>query len=352
MDDRTLYLIDGHSLTFKAYYAIRNLRSPQGDPTGAVYGFLRMLLKFISDWKPDYLAVVFDTGKPSFRKELFSEYKANRQAPPPDFSDQMGVIYRLLKTMGVATYQLENFEADDVIATLAEQMKDQGWQTVVLTADKDLLQLVDGHVTVLRPGLNEIKRCDAAVVEELLGIRPDQVVDWLALVGDSSDNIPGVPGIGEKSAVELLRQFGTLEDLLARAEEVKKPRQRQSLLENAERARLARLLATIRRDVPVEWDLPCCRLPEDLFNPSVAALLAEFGFDSVLREKGLKAPAPAPAQPPQPRAAVVEQDDLFSAAAPAAPSRHVCGSFGRGSFVVSSSASGAGASNGARRRPF
>lgn len=317
MDEKTLYLIDGHSLTFKAYYAIRNLRSPKGEPTGAIYGFLRMLLRFIADYSPQHLAVVFDTGTPSFRKDMFEAYKANREAPPPDFSDQMRGIYRLLKSMNVATYELEKFEADDVIATMAEQMRTQGWNTVVLTADKDLLQLVDGYVTVLRPGLNEVKRCDAAAVEEILGVRPEQVVDWLALVGDSSDNIPGVPGIGEKSAVELLRQFGSLDALLQRTDEVKKPKQRQSLLDNVERARLARELATVRRDVPIAWDLPCCRLPQDLFNPSVVALLAEFGFDSLLREKGLKAPAPAPAQSPLPRAEVVGQDDLFSAAPPA-----------------------------------
>ena len=295
MDDKTLYLIDGHSLTFKAYYAIRNLRSPQGAPTGAVYGFLRMLLKFIGDYSPQWLAVVFDTGKPSFRKALFQAYKANREAPPPDFSDQMLQIYRLLKAMGIATYEQENFEADDVIATIAEQLKPQGWQTVVLTADKDLLQLGDGFVTVLRPGLNETRRCDAAAVEEVLGVRPDQVVDWLALVGDSSDNIPGVPGIGEKSAVELLRRFGSLDAMLERAAEIPKPKQRAALLENVERARLAQVLATVRRDVPVAWELPCCRLPQDLWAGDTVALLSELGFDSLIKEKGLKPPASAPA---------------------------------------------------------
>lgn len=330
MDEKTLYLIDGHSLTFKAYYAIRNLRGPRGAPTGAIYGFLRMLLKFIGEWSPAYLAVVFDTGKPSFRKAMFEAYKANREAPPPDFSDQMRGIYQLLKAMGIATYELETFEADDIIATMAEQMKERHGQAVVLTADKDLLQLVDGCVTVLRPGLNEIKRCDAAAVLEVLGVRPDQVVDWLALVGDSSDNIPGVPGIGEKSAVELLGQFGTLDALLERAAEIKKPKQRQSLLDNIERARLARQLATVRRDVPVAWDLDACRLPEDLWNPQTVALLAEFGFDSLIREKGLKPPAPAaaPAPPRIPaKPGETAQDDLFAdfaePTAPAVPAPEV-----------------------------
>ena len=193
MNEQTLYLIDGHSLTFKAYYAIRNLRSPQGVPTGAVYGFLRMLLKFMDESSPELLAVVFDTGKPSFRKELYDAYKANRQAPPPDFEEQMHWIYRLLRGMGIAVYEMEGFEADDVIATMAQAMKDRGQRAVVLSADKDLLQLVNDRVSVLRPGLNEVKRCDEAAVLATLGIRPDQVADWLALVGDSSDNIPGRP---------------------------------------------------------------------------------------------------------------------------------------------------------------
>jgi DNA polymerase-1 len=206
MNDQPLYLIDGHSLTFKAYYAIRNLRSPQGMPTGAIYGFLRMLLKFMDDHSPGWLAVVFDTGKPSFRKELYQPYKANREGPPPDFEVQMEWIYKMLQAMGLAVYQMNGFEADDVIATMAETSKNQGNKAVVLSADKDLLQLVDGRVSVLRPGPNDLKCCDPAMVQEILGIRPDQVVDFLALVGDSSDNIPGVPGIGEKSAVELLSQ--------------------------------------------------------------------------------------------------------------------------------------------------
>ena len=296
MNEPTLYLIDGHSLTFKAYYAIRNLRGPQGQPTGAVYGFLRMLLRFIDDHAPQWLAVVFDTGAPTFRKDLYAAYKANREGPPPDFEDQMRKIYELLRAMGIRVLDHAGFEADDVIATLAEKMKRGQGRAVILSADKDLLQLVDERVCVLRPGApgsNETRRCDPAAVEEILGIRPDQVADWLALVGDSSDNIPGVPGIGEKSAVELLRQYQTLEALLAHADQLPKPRQREALKENAERARLARQLATVRRDVPVEWNLDECRLPENLWSAQVLPLLIELGFQSILKERGVSTPVGA-----------------------------------------------------------
>jgi DNA polymerase-1 len=287
-----LYLIDGHSLAFKAYYAIRQgLTSPDGRPTGAVYGFLRMLLKCLDDWKPERLAVVFDAGKPTFRKELYDAYKANRQAPPADFPDQMRWIFELLGAMGLAMHQMEGFEADDLIATMAEQAKAQGHEVLILTADKDLFQLVDDRVTVLRPAPNEPPaRFDVQGVIDKLGARPDQVVDWLALVGDASDNVPGVPGIGEKTATVLLREFGTLDALLERAGEIGRPRWRQALLENAEQTRLAQRLVTLRRDVPVAWSLEACRVPQDLFPDVARRFLARLGFNSILKERGIEPP--------------------------------------------------------------
>jgi DNA polymerase-1 len=285
----TLHLIDGHSLTFKAYYAIRNLTSPGGQPTGAVFGFLRMLLKFIDDTQPTHLAVVFDTGKPTFRSELYDAYKANREAPPPDFSQQMQWIGRLLAAMGLATFQKEGFEADDLIATMAGKAHADGGAAVILTADKDMFQLVNERVTMLRPGNSgDLRRYDPAAVVERLGVRPDQVIDWLALVGDASDNVPGVPGIGEKSATQLLQQAGSLGALLDNPEQVTKPKQRQSLIDNAERARLARQLVTIRRDVPFDWSLEQCRLPDDLWGPETLRLLVDLGFQSILKERKIQ----------------------------------------------------------------
>ena len=303
-----LFLIDGHSLTFKAYYAIRGLTGPRGNPTGAVFGFLRMLLKFVDEFAPPCLAVVFDTGRPTFRQELYPAYKANREAPPPDFGDQMGTIYALLAAMGIATYQLDGYEADDLLATMAAQNAAAGGDAYILSADKDLLQLVDDRITVLRPGLDAIRRCDAAAVREILGVAPGQVCDYLALVGDSSDNIPGVPGIGPKTAVTLLDQFGTLEQLLERAAEVSRPKTREALLANADRARLARQLATVAREVPFEWSCEQCRMPADPWTPETLALMHDLGFQSILKERGIggasNAAPPAGASPlsaPAPR---------------------------------------------------
>ncbi|MBI3735955.1 DNA polymerase I, partial [Candidatus Sumerlaeota bacterium] len=301
-----LYLVDGHSLTFKAYYAIRGLTAPDGSPTGAVYGFLRMLLRLIEEKKAKYLAVIFDTGEPTFREDLYKEYKANREAPPPDFGQQMKWIYDLLGAMGIAVYQMKGFEADDLIATMARQMESRGAESVIVSADKDLFQLVDARTRFLRFGQQDMELYDVAGVENFLGIAPSQVPDWLAIVGDSSDNIPGVPTIGAKGAVKFLQQYGSLETLIARAGELKNERQRAALIENAEQARLSRRLATVVSDVPFGWSLEQCHLPDNLWNEHSIALVAALGFNSLIREKGLKVAAdarsaPAAVQPARPQ---------------------------------------------------
>lgn len=277
-------------MTFKAYYAIRGLTNPTGEPTGAVYGFLRMLLKFIEVRSPEHLAVVFDTGKPTFRNEMYAPYKANREAPPEDFSVQMGWIFELLAGMGIANYQCVGYEADDLIATMVESKRLKGESAVIVSADKDLFQLVDETVMMIRPGPKTEEEFTPADVEAYLGIRPEQVVDWLALVGDSSDNIPGVPGIGKKTATKLLAQYGSLDNLIAHAGEISRPKLRQSLSDNVEQAHLAQALATVKRDVPFEWDEEACRLPSDLWKTDAVALMSSLGFDNFLREKGIGVP--------------------------------------------------------------
>ncbi len=297
-EEAPLYLVDGHSLTFKAYYAIRNLTAPDGMPTGAVYGFLRMLLRLIEDRRAVNLAVVFDTGKPTFREEIFPEYKAHREAPPEDFGQQMDWIYKLLAAMGIPVFQFEGYEADDLIATMAERTKREGREAVICSADKDLFQLVNGKTRMLRFGSKDIESFDEAAVENYLGIKPSQVADWLALVGDSSDNIPGVPTIGNKGAANLLQQFGSLENLLAHPDQLKNERQRKALIENAEQAKMSRKLATVVRDVPLDWSLGQCRLPESLWNARSVEILAQLGFNSLIKELGIKAPKVALANAP------------------------------------------------------
>lgn len=289
-DAAPIYLLDGHSLTFRAYYAVRGLTSPQGKPTNAVYGFLRMLLKLIEDQRPEWLAVIFDTGEPTFRKDLYAGYKMQREGPPPDFSDQMVWIEALLKALGIPVYKLVGYEADDLIATMAAESAAEGHPAMVVSADKDLFQLVDDKVKMLRFGSKDLELYDEAAVEKRLGVKPAQVPDWLAIVGDTSDNIPGVPGIGEKGATKLLAEYGSLENLLARAGEIKTERQRNSLIENAEQARLSLKLATVIRDVPFEWNFDECRVPESLWNDQSIQMLSDLGFDSIIKEKGLRQP--------------------------------------------------------------
>lgn len=290
MQLRRLHLIDGHSLTFKAYYGVRGLTSPSGHPTGAVYGFLRMLLKFIKEQQPEHLAIVFDTGRKTFRTEIYPEYKANRDAAPEDFGQQIAWIFELLEAMGIATYSLENYEADDLLATMAEQTKQGGGEAYILTADKDLFQLVDDHVHLLRPGRDELEHYDADGVVDKIGVKPEQVIDWLALVGDSSDNIPGVQGIGPKTAQKLLADYGSIDGIYEHLEEIKRPKQRESLENSRETVALAQRLATIVRDVPFEWTPEACKLPQDLWTPGSVQLMAELGFDSILSELAIDVP--------------------------------------------------------------
>lgn len=289
MNEPTLHLIDGHSLTFKAYYAIRGLTTPEGLPTGAVYGFVRMLLRFLDDHQPQWVAVVFDTGKPSFRREIYDQYKANREAPPPDFEQQMGWIHRLLAAMGIPVYEREGFEADDLIATMAEHMKTVGGGAVIMTADKDLYQLVDDRVHLIKPNTDSTRLIDAGRVEQAIGVRPEQVVDWLALVGDSSDNIPGVPGIGQKTAARLLQEFGDVESIVHKLDQLPRPRLAQAIQTNMETLRMAQRLARVRRDVAFEWCLEDCRVPVEPVNRAVIELLKTLGFESILRERGIQA---------------------------------------------------------------
>lgn len=290
-----LYLLDGHALTFRAYYSMgTNLTAPDGSPVGAVFGFLRMLLRILEDHTPEYFCVVFDTGGPTFRTEISVDYKATREAPPPTFSDQMTHILELLQAMGIRVYQKEGFEADDVIATMADQYGRQSGESVVISADKDLFQLVNEKTRLLRIssfGSGDLKIYDSGAVRDRLGIRPDQVPDWLALVGDTSDNIPGVPSIGEKGATALLQEYDSIDDLLSRLDSIKSKRARNALAEHGDRARVSLQLATVHRDVPVQWQLEECRLPESIWSEEARAKLVQLGFNSILKEKGLEVSA-------------------------------------------------------------
>jgi DNA polymerase-1 len=251
-----LYLIDGSGYIFRAYHALPPLtRKSDGLPTGAVAGFSNMLWKLLEDTKagdrPSHLAVIFDAGRISFRNEIYPEYKANRGEPPEDLIPQFAIVREATHAFGVPAIEMEGYEADDLIATYARLAREAGARVTIVSSDKDLMQLVRlGQVEMLDTMKN--RRVGPDEVVERFGVAPEKVVEVQALAGDSTDNVPGVPGIGVKTAAELIRTYGDLETLLERATEIKQPKRRESLITNAEKARLSKKLVQLDENVPVE----------------------------------------------------------------------------------------------------
>ena len=283
-----LYLVDGSSYIYRAYFAIRHLSSPKGFPTNALYGFTQMLLKVMKDRKPDHIAVVFDAARKTFRHDLYPEYKANRSAMPDDLVPQIGPIKEMVRAFSVPVIEMEGYEADDIIATIARECAGRGMDTVVVTSDKDLMQIVTAQVTLLDTMKEKVS--GVREVEERFGVGPDRVVDILGLAGDSSDNIPGVPGIGEKTAIKLIQEFGSMDELLIRSDEVK-GKVGEKLREFAEQARLSRQLATIDCSVPIacSYDKFAVSRPD---NRRLGELFKEYGFTTLMKELTSEATLP------------------------------------------------------------
>ena len=251
-----LHLVDGTGLVHRSFFAVRGLSTRSGQPTGAIYGFINTIRALMGIERPTHFVVTFDVSGSTSREEAFPEYKAHRPKMDEDLASQLSYIDRACEALRLPVVTAQGYEADDVIATLARQAVDQGFDVVIITSDKDLLQLVSEHVSVLAPGRDgkPEKRYDREGVIEKMGVPPERVVDLLALVGDAVDNIPGVPGIGEKGAKDLIQQFGSLDELLARAGEVKRAAYREGLVNHAEAAHLSRRLATLDDKVPVTFD--------------------------------------------------------------------------------------------------
>ncbi|MEN3026660.1 MAG: DNA polymerase I [Chlorobiota bacterium] len=267
--ERRLYLVDGMSLLFRAYHALMRtgLHAPTGEPTFATFGFANMLLALLRAEQPELLAVVFDTPTPTFRHEQYAEYKATRQAPPEDLAIQLQHVKELLDALGIPRVELPGYEADDVIATLARQAADAGYAVFCVTSDKDFFQLLSDRIRVLRPATQEgtsYQLWDLERLQQEWGLQPEQVVDFLALVGDPVDNVPGVRGVGEKTALQLLHRFGSLEDIFAHLDALDKPSLQQRLREGSEAAFLSRELIRLHVDAPVELspDALCRRSPD------------------------------------------------------------------------------------------
>ena len=245
----TLFLIDGSSQMYRAYHAFRGrgLSNQEGHTTHAVYVFVTMLRKLIQDHAPAYLAASFDLAGPTFRDDIAADYKANRAAMPDDLAEQINWVHQACEAMGVPILTSRGYEADDVIGTVARRATDAGFEVVIVSIDKDFFQLVGDHVRVYDPREDGAWFDEQGVLDKF-GVVPSRVVDVLALVGDTSDNVAGVPGIGKKGAVELIARFGSLESLLAHASELK-PKQREALENHRTDALRSQQLVTIRTDV-------------------------------------------------------------------------------------------------------
>jgi DNA polymerase-1 len=285
MSNPTLVLIDGHSLAFRAFHAIPlSLTSPSGELTNAVFGFTSMLLNVLREQEPEYVVVAFDVGK-TFRHEMYDAYKGHRERMPDELRDQVERIKEVVNTLNIPVFTAEGYEADDVLATLARQAAGQGVNSLIVTGDRDILQVVDEHIRVLTSGrqFSDIIIYDPAAVEAKYGLRPDQLVDLKALVGDKSDNIPGVRGIGEKGATDLLQKYGTLDAVYEHLDEVKPDRTRNALSEGRESAELSHRLGQITTAVPVQLDLAACRT-RDYDRARVVALFQDLAFRSLVEK--------------------------------------------------------------------
>lgn len=287
-DKNTLYLVDGSGYIFRAYYAMAysgggNLTNPEGTPVGAVYGFTHMMMKLLDDHKEAAIAVIFDAARANFRNDIYEDYKANRDETPEDLIPQFPLVREATEALGIPAVELEGYEADDLIATYAQQAVAQGKKVVIISSDKDLMQLVTDDINMMDPMKN--KMIDPKGVVEKFGVTPDKVVDVQSLAGDSVDNVPGVPGIGVKIAAQLINEYGSLEELLNRAEEIKQPKRREKLIENAEMARISQQLVRLAQDAPVPVPLETFT-HHDPTMPDLKAFLQKQGFKSMLARLG------------------------------------------------------------------
>lgn len=252
-----LILIDGNSIIYRAFFAMPPLTNSSGMHTNAVYGFTNMLLRLIQEEQPTHILVAFDAGKATFRHESYQDYKGGRDKTPPELAEQFPMLRELLESFGISWFELAGYEADDIIGTLSKQGEEAGYDVLVVTGDKDMLQVVSDKVKVAltRKGVSEIEPYGPKEIEDRYQLKPLQIIDLKGLMGDTSDNIPGVPGIGEKTALKLLHQYGSVEEVLSHLDELK-GKMKENLVNHAEDARLSKQLATIFREVPVErsWD--------------------------------------------------------------------------------------------------
>ena len=291
---RHIYLIDGSGFVFRAFHALPPLTRPDGTPVNAVLGFTNMLWKILRETDADHAAVIFDSARRTFRNDIFEDYKANRGETPEELIPQFPLVREATRAFNLAAIELDGFEADDLIAAYAQAARDQGGRVTIVSADKDLMQLVEADRVVMYDYFKN-REIGPDQVRERFGVGPERVVDVQALAGDSTDNVPGVPGIGIKTAAQLINDYGDLDHLLDRAGEIRQPKRRQNLIEHADTARLSRTLVTLRRDapLPLALDRLVRREPE---RDALLAFLEENGFKSVAARMATQAGAAPPVE--------------------------------------------------------
>ncbi|WP_044893431.1 DNA polymerase I [Bacillus alveayuensis] len=284
---KKLILIDGNSIAYRAFFALPLLNNEKGIHTNAIYGFTNILMKILEEEKPTHILVAFDAGKTTFRHKTYKDYKGGREKTPPELSEQFPFIRELLDAYNISRYELENYEADDIIGTLAKKAEKEGFEVKIITGDKDLTQLATEKVTVAitRKGITDVDPYTPETIQEKYGLTPPQIIDMKGLMGDQSDNIPGVPGIGEKTAIKLLKQFGTVENVLEALDEVSGKKLKEKLAEYKEQALMSKQLATIQCDAPIDITL------DDITYygyevQNVIKILKELGFNSILAKLG------------------------------------------------------------------
>ncbi|MGA2232225.1 MAG: DNA polymerase I [Tepidisphaeraceae bacterium] len=280
---KTFYIIDGHAQIYRAYFApFRDLTSPSGEPTKATYVFLQRLLKLIEDRKPDYLAMTIDGSDEELeRRQIDPNYKANRQSPPADFKPQEQRILQIVRDLGIPIFHLPGHEADDVIATMAQQLKGGDFDTIIVSNDKDLRQLVDDHTRMYDIYADVFT--DAAAIQSKFGYTPAQAIEIQTLIGDATDNVPGIPGIGEKTAAKLIGQYGSVAGVLAHLDELK-PAVKRNLTENQHLLEQSRKLVTLRRDLVMNWDPQACKF-NGVLDKALRPHLVNLGFHALLQRR-------------------------------------------------------------------
>ena len=286
MDSRKKFiLVDGHGILYRTFYALPQLTTSYGQIVNAVYGFTMILSRLLEEEKPEYMMIVFDTPVPTFRHQEFKEYKANRKKMPDELINQIPLIKEIINNYNIPIYSKEGYEADDIIGTIAKEAEKRNCTTIIVTGDKDAFQLISPHTQVMATikGVTEVKIYDEESIRKKYGVDPEKIVDILALKGDPSDNIPGVPGIGEKTALALIKKFGSLKNILNNVDQISKKSLREKIKKYKDQILMSERLATIVREVPITYDFDAAKIKSPNYN-ELWGIFKKLEFKNLLKK--------------------------------------------------------------------